>query len=80
MAQVSIQYALDHELDAHDVKQIKQRLDEFQGVESVALNQENGILCVDFNDRVTDQRCLEQCLRDMEYRFSLIDSIIIGMI
>lgn len=79
MAQISIQYALDHELNLHDVKRIKQRLDEFPGVKSVALNQENGILCVDFDDSATDRQCLEQCLNDMEYRFSLIDSIIIGM-
>jgi len=75
MAQVSIQYALDHQLNSHDVSRIKRELDRYRGVRNVSLNRDNGILCVNFDDHAVSKKQLEQCLSQMEYVYSLIDSI-----
>ena len=71
----SIQYALDQPLDRHDEGTIKRRLDEIPGVNSVALNLNSSLLCVDYDDTATDEQELEHRLAEMHYPVTFIDSI-----
>lgn len=75
MAQVSIQYALDQELSTHEEETIKKSLDEFLGVKSVALNLQDGLLCIDYDDTGVKQEQLERRLDELGYSLSLIDRI-----
>lgn len=75
MAQVSIQYALDQELSTHEEETIKKSLDEFPGVKSVALNLQDGLLCIDYDDTGVKQEQLERRLDELGYSLSLIDRI-----
>ena len=76
MAQVSIQYALDHVVDQRDAKRIQRELNQYAGVNHVTLNQDNGILCVDYDDSAMKQAQLEQSLSRLNYTYAMIDSII----
>lgn len=75
MAQVSIQYALDQELSTHEEETIKKSLDDFTGVKSVALNLQDGLLCIDYDDTGVKQEQLERRLDELGYSLSLIDRI-----
>lgn len=75
MAQISIQYALDQELDVHDEKKIKRELDQFSGVKSVSLNMKSRILCIDYDDTGVNHKALEERMSELHYTVSMIDMI-----
>lgn len=75
MAQVSIQYALHEQLHTHQVKTIKQVLDQFPGVKSVSVSQETGIVCIDFDDTGVKKEALETRMEELGYSLSMIDEI-----
>ncbi len=51
MAQVSIQYALEHQLKHMEAITIRNELTRLKGVNLVSVNAKEGLLCVDFDDQ-----------------------------
>lgn len=76
MAQVSIQYSFHRAIDAHENKDIKHFLDAYPGVKSVSVNQDSGIVCVDYDDTGVCQKDLEEAFTHHDFDFTLIDKII----
>lgn len=75
MAQVSIQYSLHEDLQAHDEKAIKKFLDAYPGVKSVSLNMENGLLCVDYDDTGVSQKVIDDALNREGYEHTMLDKL-----
>ncbi|MXQ72826.1 heavy metal-associated domain protein [Clostridiaceae bacterium DONG20-135] len=69
MAQVSITYCLSAMCSQHDVKELKRTLDEFPGVKSVAVNEEEAKLSIDYDDTGVSQKQLEKRLEECGYTF-----------
>lgn len=76
MAQISVQYIIEHEIDSHDMSLIKKELDKFHGVHSVSVNQETALICIDFDmDKVKEGDLINK-LQSLGYRMEFVDRII----
>lgn len=73
MAQISIRYCLSEQSTKHDRKELKRMLDEFPGVKSVAVNDEEASLCIDYDDTGVSQKQLEAGLTHCGYVFHEIE-------
>lgn len=69
MAQVSITYCLSEMCTGHDTSELKRTLDEFPGVKSVAVNEAEAKLSIDYDDTGVSQKQLEERLKECGYTF-----------
>lgn len=77
MAQVSIQYSIDTQLDIDDEQCLTRSFSDHSGVTYVHVNKSDSTLCIDFDDTRVQREALEQCLKQYDYPYSMIDQITI---
>ena len=75
MAQVSIQYALERQINEWDKKRIQLRLGEITAIHDVIMDCHTGILCVDFDNTTFSEKELRYCITAMNYPIFMIDAI-----
>ena len=76
MAQVSIQYALDHRLNHMEAMTIRNELNRLCGVNLVRVDAKEGLLCVDFNDQNLSMEDIEHDMTVLGHPVMMIDCII----
>ncbi len=76
MAQVSIQYALEHQLKHMEAITIRNELTRLKGVNLVSVNAKEGLLCVDFDDQNLSMEDIEHDMTVLGHPVMMIDCII----
>lgn len=76
MAHISTQYEFKDRLSHDDEIQMKTALHAYQGITRIAYDRDHGTLCIDYHDHDLSREQIEQCLNDLHYRYTFMDSVI----
>ena len=76
MAHISTQYVFQDRLSHDDEIRMKTTLYAYQGIKRITYNRDHSILCIDYHDHNLSREQIEQCLNDLHYRYTFMDSVI----